>query len=420
MRILFVVMIEDSHTARWIGQLSGENWDIHVFPYAEGHPHAQLRNVTMHRLFQLPSSKMHPSVRQAGIPWPFPRGGGRLAQILGRVVPNSMSQQARLARTIRAVKPDIIHVLEMQRAGYLLLGARNHMGGCALPPLIYSSWGSDIFCFGQQPQHAPRIREFLALCDYYIADCERDVPLAREFGFRGEVLGVFPGTGGFDISHMQSLAEPGAVSSRRVIAVKGYQGVEYGGRALVALEALRLCTDVLTGYEVVIYSASEPVRETARQLADSIGISVHVLPPSAPDEVARLMGRARVAIGIGTTDGIPCAMLEAMIMGAFPVQSDTVSTAEWIKAGENGFLVPPENAESIAVAIRRALADDSLVDHAAVINREITAKLVDQDVLRPRIAQMYREVGNGRKGRRAVATEPEVRDSYSFANTKAE
>jgi glycosyltransferase involved in cell wall biosynthesis len=394
MRILFVTMAESIHTARWISQLQGENWDIHVFPYAEGHPHPQMRNVTIHRMLRLPSSEIHSSVRQTGLPWPFRRGGGRLAQTLGRVAPKSISQQARLARVIRSIKPDIVHVLEMQRAGYLLLDARKHMGGCTFPPLIYSSWGNDIFFFGRQPQHAHRIREFLALCDHYIADCERDVQLAREFGFKGEVLGVFPVTGGFNILHMQSLGEPRAVSSRRVIAVKGYHNVEYGGRALAALEALRLCADVLVGYEVVIFSASEEVCKEAGDIAKSTGIAFHVLPAGLPDEIAKVMGKARLAIGVSVTDGTPCSMLEAMIMGAFPIQSDTLSTGEWIKTGENGFLVPPANAQSIALAVREALKDDGLVERAAHINREMMARLVDQRVLRPRIVEMYRKVAD--------------------------
>lgn len=395
MRILFVAMAESVHTARWIGQLTSGNWDIHLFPCTEGYVHPELRSVTVHGMLRLLPSEIHSSVRQTGLPWPFRRGRTRLPQTLGRVAPESISQRARLVRTIRSLNPDMVHVLEMQRAGYLLLDTRNRMGEYAFPPLIYSSWGSDIFYFGRQPQHADRIRQFLALCDYYIPDCERDIPLTTALGFRGKVLGIFPVNGGFDVSRMQGLGEHRAVSSRKVIAVKGYHNAEYGGRALVALEAVRLCADVLTGYEVVIYSANQLIREMANQIAASTGIPVRVLPASPPDEITKLMGRARVAIGVGITDGTPCTMLEAMIMGAFPIQSDTISTAEWIKTGENGFLVPAENAESIASAIRRALADDSLVEHAAEINRGRVANLVDQNVLRPRIVEMYRKVAKG-------------------------
>ena len=80
-----------------------------------------------------------------------------------------------------------------------------------------------------------------------------------------------------------------------------------------------------------------------------------ILPPSPNDEIIKLMGRSRIAIGIGLTDGSPVSLLEAMIMGAFPIQADTVSTGEWIRDGENGFLVPAEEPASIAQAIQRAI-----------------------------------------------------------------
>ena len=103
------------------------------------------------------------------------------------------------------------------------------------------------------------------------------------------------------------------------------------------------------------------------------------------------MGRARIAVGIGLADGTPVAMLEAMTMGAFPIQSDTVSTAEWIRDGENGLLVPPKQPEFIAWAIQRALMDDKLVEQAARINADIAAERLDQEMIRPRVIELYKK-----------------------------
>ena len=32
MRVLFVAMADSIHTARWIRQLQGQGWDLHLFP----------------------------------------------------------------------------------------------------------------------------------------------------------------------------------------------------------------------------------------------------------------------------------------------------------------------------------------------------------------------------------------------------
>jgi glycosyltransferase involved in cell wall biosynthesis len=290
---------------------------------------------------------------------------------------------------IRELKPDLIHSLEMQRCSYLTLASRKERGTGALPPWIYSSWGSDIFFFGRRPDHQPRIREVLSSCDYFIADCKRDVALARDFGLRGEVLGVFPCAGGFDLKRLRQLGYRNPISSRKVIAVKGYQNEEWGGRALKAIEALRISAAYLQGFEVVTFSASTEVKTCAEDLARETGIKVTVLPSSPGDDIIKLMGQARIAIGISLTDGSPVSLLEAMIMGAFPVQSDTVSTAEWIRSGQNGFLVSAEDPKNIASAIQRALIDDELVERAARLNAVIADDRLNQDVLRPQIVEMY-------------------------------
>ena len=213
----------------------------------------------------------------------------------------------------------------------------------------------------------------------------------RTSALRGEVLGVFPANGGFDLARMRRLDSGLRTSSRKVIAVKGYQDETWGGRALNALEALKLSATQLSGFEVVIFSATSEVKSRAEALAKEAGLQISVLPPSPNDEIIKLMGRSRIAIGIGLTDGSPVSLLEAMIMGAFPIQADTVSTGEWIRDGENGFLVPPEEPESIARAIQRALIDDELVERAAKLNKVIADQRLDQAALRPRIVDMYRK-----------------------------
>jgi glycosyltransferase involved in cell wall biosynthesis len=311
---------------------------------------------------------------------------------LALVSPDLTDLAAKLARTIAELRPDIVHCLEMQHAGYLLLATREKMPRLKLPPVIYSSWGSDLFFFGRQADHTERIRAFLAMCDYFIADCQRDVQLASDFGFKGEVLGVFPGGGGYDLERARQLRQPAPVLARRVVAVKGYHDDCWAGRALVALRAIELCADVLGDYEVVIYSASANVRAAAEQLSAKRTVRISVLPPSQHEEILRLMGHARVAIGVSVSDGTPNSLLEAMLMGAFPIQSDTGATAEWVTHCANGFLVPPEDAAAVATAIRTAIDDDALVEKAAVLNERIVVERINQAAIQPQVVALYERV----------------------------
>jgi len=380
------------HTARWLSQIADEGWDLHLFPAEVGIPHHDYRNITLHTFYRQHWNGSSSGVQQKGVYWPFPRGIARIRQVAQLTAPRRATQAARLARTIRRLKPDLIHVLEMQSAGYVALEARQMMAGEPFPPCIYSCWGNDLFLFGKRPDHEPRIRAFLSECDYFIADCRRDVPLARQFGFKGEDLGVFTTAGGYDLQAMRLFRQPGRVSSRRVIALKGHQTIR-GANSLAALQALEFCGDLLDGFELRVFSVSDEIRQALSRVSQIEGLHVtEVRHPCTHEEILDLMGRARIAIGISSSDGTPNAMLEAMVLGAFPIQSDTVSTAEWIEDGVNGLLVSATDPESIAGALRRALTDDALVDRAVELNSDLVDQRLDLIKIKPKVLELYRKV----------------------------
>jgi glycosyltransferase involved in cell wall biosynthesis len=402
MRILFVAIGESVHTARWISQIADEGWDLHLFPVEVGVPHKDFRNVTIHSFYRNHLNGDGNGVNHTGFYWPFPRGVARIKQVAELTAPQRFTQAARLARTITSLNPDIVHVLEMQASGYLTLESKSLLNGSGFPTCIYSCWGNDLYLFGKQPEHAARIRSFLSDCDYYIADCERDVPLAYDFGFTGETLGVFTTAGGYDLEAMRRFRQPGPSSQRKVIALKGHQTTR-GANALAALEALHLCKDVLKGIELTVFNASDEIRNAMRAASEIEGLLVtEVRPRCTHEDILDLMGRARIGIGVSSSDGTPNAMLEAMVLGAFPIQSDTISTAEWINHGVNGYLVPADDPESIAAAIRSALTDDALVDRAARDNEKIVEARLDLTLIRPKVIELYKRVIAQGKARNAV------------------
>jgi len=172
--------------------------------------------------------------------------------------------------------------------------------------------------------------------------------------------------------------------------VKGYQG--WAGRAHDALASLEKCADLLHAYEIVVYAASEAIEAHVRRLRAERRLNIRILPRSPHQDILKLLGSSRVALGVNVTDGVPNAMLEAMTLGAFPIQSDTESTAEWISHGENGLLVETGNPEQIAEALRRALLDDALVESAARRNDRIVRERLDLPAVRKQVVDMYMHV----------------------------
>src|SRR5438105_4194288 len=110
-------MAESVHTARWIGQVGGQGWDVHLFPVTDAPPHAALTGVTLHAF-----SGARPAGADAGLrvkgPYPLRRGGYLLQLAAQRAFPRRMARAARLASVVRRVRPDIVHSLGMQLAAY--------------------------------------------------------------------------------------------------------------------------------------------------------------------------------------------------------------------------------------------------------------------------------------------------------------
>jgi hypothetical protein len=388
-KVLFVAMADSIHTARWIGQLSGQPWSLALFSStSNARTHEDLSGLTVHHLCR---PRGRPGIRLRGVPLVSQRLAARSARTLDRQWPGLRPR--RLAALVRRFRPDVVHSLEIQHAGYLTLAAKKLLGG-DFPPWLVTNWGSDIYLFRRFPEHEHQIRETLASCDAYTCECARDVGQAADMGFTGRVFGPAPCAGGYDLPRAAALRQ-GRPSARRLVMLKGYHG--WAGRALVALEALGRLPDLLKGYRLCVYSAVPEVATAARALAARTGLPVEILTRRRPhEEQLRRHGAARLSIGLSISDGASVSFLEALLMGSFPIQSWTSCAGEWIRDGKTGILVPPEDVEAVAAAIRTALEDDDLVDRAADENWRTAERRLDAGPLREAAASMYMALAGGR------------------------
>lgn len=390
MRILFVAFQDSIHTARWISQVADQGWDIQLFPSTlQGSAHPLLKALPVKRHYpaalRLPLRIMKKASAN--------QDNAALRRWFGSD-PHPLSAYW-LSRVIRRWKPDIVHSLEFQHAGYLMLEACKRLG-VNLPPWVAGNWGSDIYLFGRLPSHSPRVRSILEACDYYTCECERDVRLGLDMGLKGKPLPVMPNAGGFDLELAARLRTPGPSSGRQTILLKGYQ--HWAGRALVGLKAIELCAELLQGYQVVIPLASEEVRLASELLAQQAGLAIEVAPALPYEEMLRLYGSARIHLGLSISDGISQSMLEAIVMGAFPIQSCTACADEWVVDGLNGLIVPPEDPHAVAAALRKALGNDALVDRAAEYNAGLARDRLDATLLRPKAVGLYERVFRESRG----------------------
>jgi len=377
-------MTDSIHTARWIKQLDGTNHEIHIFPSTTGnsiHPSISGQHITSHIpwFFKLPNVKFRYFFKTIILLCSVP------LKLLCR-----FSSEDRLRRVIKKLRPDLIHSLETQHAGYLVNDVKSKWNGpFEFPKWLHTNWGSDIYLFGRMPQHKDRIRKVLENCDYYSCESDRDVLLAKRFGLKGYSFEPFPNTGGFDMNYLLSIPQQ-RTSERKTIMLKGYQG--WAGRALFALKALELVKEDIRGYTVIIFSNPDgiDIAIAAELFTQNTGISVNILPYIYDhNDMLRYFSRARLYIGLSISDAIGTSLLEAMATGAFPIQSNTSTADEWIRDGKDGYIVPPEDPFYLANKIRIALTNNALVDEASEVNWQTIKKRADSGLLKQETLQMY-------------------------------
>jgi hypothetical protein len=380
-------MSDSIHTARWISLLAETGWDLHLFPSIDkGITQQDLHSITIYHSFYSNQKQKHLNVKTNGFPLIFKSLAAFCRRIMKRFYPNYRKNQ--LKKIIQKIKPDIIHSMEFQAAGYLVAEVKDDFPA-GFPTWVATSWGSDLYLFGRLSAHTEKVKNVLSKCDYYAADCQRDINLAEKMGFQGIILPVIPAAGGFDLTSINEYRN-NPTSTRKIILIKGYQG--WSGRAFVALAALKKCADLLNDFSIEIYLANEDVVIAAELLSQDIGIPITIIHKQTHTEMLKKFGKARISIGLGISDGVPNSLLEAMVMGTFPIQSNTSCANEWIIDGKSGFIVPPEDPDIIASALRKAIIDDDLVDNAARINEETAKKNLDYFVIKQKVIELYTKI----------------------------
>lgn len=462
-KILIVGMQSSSHVARWIDLVADQNWDLHVFPVNGSEPNFDLRGVTLHwprgprraapaetneaaeppvrtsavakiarlgaialrnpthtvrrlrdrllsfgpaatgqpRRGRLNFRYFSPSEAELGGPGTIATGTVRLGE--SDASAPVLNGPGVLASVIRAVRPDLIHSMEFQHAGYLVLRTRETFGA-GFPKWLATNWGSDIYWFGRDADHAAQIRRLLAAVDAYSCECRRDVEIARRHGYSGPVMPTLPSSGGFDLAQIAALRSPLPPSRRRLIMVKGYQ--HFAGRALTALQVLERFARELAGYRVVLYSATAEPRRRASELAQRGVLNIETIDWTPHHTILSYFGKARLYLGISLSDAISTSVLEAMAMGAFPVQTNTSCCEEWFTDGVGGFAVPPDDFDTICERFHRALTDDALVDRASTVNAETVRTRLDNAGLAPRMVAFYEEALSRPKRHADVGAKP--------------
>jgi glycosyltransferase involved in cell wall biosynthesis len=120
-----------------------------------------------------------------------------------------------------------------------------------------------------------------------------------------------------------------------------------------------------------------PERGSLERLTEELGLGNRVVFEGARtrDEVLRTLAGARAALLSSTWENLPHAAVEALSVGTPVVSTAVGGVPEVVRDGENGLLVPADDVDALAGAIRRVLGDDALRARLAAAARPSVASI---------------------------------------------
>jgi glycosyltransferase involved in cell wall biosynthesis len=378
---IVMVAIPNHHFFQWVNQLKTSGYEVFWFDVTDG----GLKSNKIDWVTQIKGWKLK---------WNFPmrsrlkKGMPQLYKAVQKL--NEQPVSVAFKKALNTIQPDIVHCFEMQLAGLpiLLIMQENKI------PFIYSSWGSDMFCFKEKGISEKDVATFFKRTNYLITDCKRDYTIAENNGFKNEYLGVFPGNGGITIEDSKIKES----NDRNIVLIKGYEdGV---GKASIVLKALALVSEaLLIDKDIIIYSADAILEDQIKnsKVLSNLSIKIYSRYKFIPNtKLLELMGNSCIHIANSISDGMPNALLEAMSMGAFPIQSNPGKvTEEVITHYKNGALIlNPLDEKEIAKHITNAINNKELRQNAQDFNIKFIENYYNRMTLQPQIQELYNHVKN--------------------------
>lgn len=378
-KILIIGMFDSIHLARWLKQFEYEKVDFILFP-------SKKFKIINSELIKLVKSN---NLAKFYLPWQYSLIAiagyvDFFFSVLGNLV-GINSRKIRLKGILSRVNFDFVHALEIQGAGYLYSELPKNI--IDRNKLILTNWGSDIYFYRNDLTHNEKITKAVSLAAYYSAECQRDYDLLRNYKFTGKKLPCIPNSGGFTLKELNSYKKPS--KQRKLLLCKGYGGLF--GRVEVALPAIENALQSQSAFHVFFYSVTSDIEPLIKKLILKFGSRVKystVRKPIARDEILKLFSEALVYIGCSRSDAISTSFLEALVYGAYPIQTNTSCANEWVHRGTICSVVSLDSRK-ITIELNRITNSPKLIDKAQINNFKVAHKLLSSEEIYKKALTFY-------------------------------
>ena len=389
-KILFIALAQSTHTHAWINLLTGLKFQVRLIG---------ITRTKAPKDFKFPTYTFDLALaRREELRLREKTYFQRLKNIIikEKEMPFKTDQELEdewLANIIKSWKPNIIHTLGFDPAGYEYLRVKNTNNLSKIGIWLATVRGGPELALNHLlPSECTKIKKILQFCDQLIADNIQNYEIAVELGLapnKISPLGVIPGTGGVDIEELSKMRKTKASQSRIILWPKAYECL--ASKASPVFEALKIAWKKIQPCEIYMTGIIPETALWFQALPAEIKNACKIFERMPRKHLLELMTRARVVLAPSLADGIPNILYEAMATGALPVLSP-LETIKNVVTEKNALFARNLYPEEIATALVKAMNDNALVDQMTKDNFVLVKKIANRKILAQKVSRYYNEL----------------------------
>jgi len=129
-----------------------------------------------------------------------------------------------------------------------------------------------------------------------------------------------------------------------------------------------------------------------QNLIRELGLEYRVIFAGGVSDLCSFLGGADLFVLPSRSEGFSNAIVEAMAAGLPVVASDVGGNAEAVLDGKTGRIVPPDDADALAAAMRQFLADPEMACQMGAAGRARVAERFTSDAMIGQVTAAYRRL----------------------------
>ena len=362
MKICYIAEGASIHTQRWLNYFAAKGHEVHLI-YWQARP-GYHENVRIHLL-----------KRFALKIWPVTRYFSFLQWIF------------QIRKMVKEIKPDILDAHFVIDNGLLAACSGFH-------PFIVTAWGSDVLIFPRRNFIWRIVAKYvLKRADRVICDSEVVKTGLLSLGTKPDkIVKVYNG-----INTSQFSPQRADEALKNKLGIAGFPTVI----SIRHLRPLYNVTMLVKAIPLVLKQAPQArfiiagdgvQRGYLENLAATLGVAPNVrfIGYMLHDELPGYLASSDVYVTTSRSDSSSQSLQEAMACELAPVVTDLPANREWIKDGENGFIVPQDDHQALADRIVFLIKNSETRAKFGKINRKLIEDNAEYEKEMEKVERLYK------------------------------